>query len=197
MGGVPRLVPPVVPAGRMRKRGQPVLPVESDLSLRPWSPTDASAVSAAFADPEIQHWHMRELLSVDEARAWIASWRERWDAETDGSWAVVAAASGDLLGQVALRMVSLEFGQGQVTYWVLPGFRGEGVATRAVTEVSRWALSDLGIHRLVIEHSVANASSCRVAEKAGFALEGTMRSGLLHADGWHDMHLHALVAGGR
>lgn len=35
----------------------------------------------------------------------------------------------------------------------------------------------------------------RVAEKAGFALEGTMLSALIHTDGWHDMHVHALLAG--
>jgi [ribosomal protein S5]-alanine N-acetyltransferase len=34
-----------------------------------------------------------------------------------------------------------------------------------------------------------------VAAKAGYKLEGTKRSGLLHADGWHDMHLHARIAG--
>jgi RimJ/RimL family protein N-acetyltransferase len=37
---------------------------------------------------------------------------------------------------------------------------------------------------------VANTASCRVAGKAGFRLEGTLRSALLHTDGWHDMHLH-------
>jgi RimJ/RimL family protein N-acetyltransferase len=31
-----------------------------------------------------------------------------------------------------------------------------------------------------------------VAEKAGFSLEGTMCSALLHADGWHGQYLHAL-----
>jgi RimJ/RimL family protein N-acetyltransferase len=35
----------------------------------------------------------------------------------------------------------------------------------------------------------------RVAAKAGFTAEGTLRSALLHADGWHDMHLHARVQG--
>lgn len=146
---------------------------------------------AAFADPDIRHWHMRELATEEDASSWIASWRERWSAETDGSWAIVAASTNDLVGQVALRMISLEFGYGQITYWVLPGSRREGVATRAATEMSRWAFADLGLHRLEIRHSVANAWSCRVAEKVGFTLEGTMRSALLHEDGWHDMHVHA------
>jgi RimJ/RimL family protein N-acetyltransferase len=99
-----------------------------------------------------------------------------------------------MVGQVALRRISLDFGQGQITYWVLPASRRMGVATRAVTEVSRWAFEELGLHRLEIHHSVANPWSCRVAEKVGFALDGTMRSALLHEDGWHDMHVHARIA---
>jgi RimJ/RimL family protein N-acetyltransferase len=179
----------------MRGQEQPIIRVAPDLILRPWSPMDASAVRAAFADPEIRHWHMRELVSDDEAHSWIAGWRERWNAETDGSWAITSATTGQVLGQAALRDVNLEFGHGQITYWVLPDFRGEGVATRAVSHIGGWATRDLGLHRLEIHHSAANASSCRVAEKAGFALEATMLSALLHTDGWHDMHVHTLVAG--
>ena len=40
---------------------------------------------------------------------------------------------------------------------------------------------------------MANTASCRVAGKAGFHLEATLRSVLLHSDGWHDMHLHARI----
>jgi RimJ/RimL family protein N-acetyltransferase len=36
-------------------------------------------------------------------------------------------------------------------------------------------------------------ASCRAAEKAGYPAEGTRRSAALHPDGWHDMHVHALV----
>jgi RimJ/RimL family protein N-acetyltransferase len=65
------------------------------------------------------------------------------------------------------------------------------VATRAIAAVSEWALEDLGLHRLQLEHSVRNAQSCRVAHRAGFKLEGTMREKWPQTDGWHDVHLHA------
>ncbi|MGO8889299.1 MAG: GNAT family N-acetyltransferase [Streptosporangiaceae bacterium] len=42
---------------------------------------------------------------------------------------------------------------------------------------------------------MANTASCRVAAKAGFAAEGIQRSAVLHADGWHDMHVHARISG--
>ena len=143
--------------------------------------------------PPIRHWHMRELASVAEATSWITAWSERWAAETDASWAVIGTDSGQLMGQVSLRFVSLEFGQGQVTYWVLPQARRRRVATRATDEVTRWAMSELGLHRLTILHSTSNEASCGVAENVQYRLEGVMVSALLHDDGWHDMHLHARV----
>lgn len=179
----------------MRERDQPVLQATPQLTLRPWTEEDAPAVLAAFADPEIRFWHMREVATEEEARSWIAAWRERWSAETDGSWAIAAVGTDEVVGQVALRTVGLEVGYGQITYWVLPASRGNGVATQAVAALSRWSLEELGLHRLEIWHSVANARSCRVAENVGYALEATMRSALQHEDGWHDMHVHGLVAG--
>ena len=66
-----------------------------------------------------------------------------------------------------------------------------GLATTALDVLTSWCFDDLGPHRFELRHSVLNEASCRVADKAGFEFEGTTRSQLLHADGWHDMHPHA------
>ncbi|MEU8197752.1 GNAT family protein [Microbispora amethystogenes] len=57
----------------------------------------------------------------------------------------------------------------------------------------RWGFEELGLHQLELHHSTRNHASCRVADKAGFAVEGVLRAALLHADGWHDMEVHALL----
>ncbi|MEP7059919.1 MAG: GNAT family protein, partial [Actinomycetota bacterium] len=107
---------------------------------------------------------------------------------------ITSASSNQLLGQISIRDISLEYGTGQISYWVVPGARHKGVATDALREVSRWAFEDLGLHRLMIHHSTQNEASCGVALRAGFELEGTAREALLHLDGWHDMHTHGRVA---
>ena len=61
--------------------------------------------------------------------------------------------------------------------------------------MSRWFFTEIGLHRIELAHSVANVASCQVAARAGYAYEGTMRGEGLHADGWHDMHLHARLQG--
>jgi ribosomal-protein-alanine N-acetyltransferase len=151
-------------------------------------------VLEAYRDPAIQQWNLRAFGSLEEAGDWIGQWGGRWRAERDGCWAVTDGA-GAVLGRVALREVRLADGVAECTYWVLPAARGRGVATAATVAVARWAVDELGLHRLFLLHSIANPASCRVAAKAGFALEGTLRSAMRHPDGWHDMHLHGLVAG--
>lgn len=190
---MPHLVDPVVAAGRMRAAQQRTLDADNGISLVPWHATHSDAVMRAFADPEIQRWHLRAISSTDEAREWIRRWRDAWRAETDASWAVTNAATGRVLGNGAVREINLGLGWAQLTYWVLPAARGAGVASAATRRLVRWSFDDLGLHRLEIVHSLRNATSCRVATNAGGVLEGTLRDGMRHADGWHDMHLHAVI----
>jgi RimJ/RimL family protein N-acetyltransferase len=174
----------------MSRRPQPTLGAKG-LVLRPWKLGDAPGLAAAYADPGIQHWHHRSMTE-DEARQWIHGARERWRDETDADFAVEEA--GRLVGRVALRMIVLAVGQCELSYWTLPGARGSGVATRAARGLSSWALQDLGLCRIEVRHSIENPGSCRVAEAAGYVHEATLARQHLHADGWHDVHVHTRFA---
>ena len=189
---MPALVGPALPAGTLRDLEQPRLTVDGDLVVRPWQPRDAVAVREAFAVPDIQRWHMRRIDDGDEALRWISDWQSRWDAERDAGWAVTRA-DDQVVGQVSLRTIMLFAAQAQLSYWVLPAARGTAVAARATRCVVRWAFDVLGLHRLFVVHSTANEGSCRVALSAGLRLEGTLRDYMLHADGWHDVHMHGLL----
>ncbi|MFJ3494703.1 GNAT family N-acetyltransferase [Streptomyces sp. NPDC086091] len=192
---MPYLTPPVLPPGALAARPQPVLPTGDGLLLRPWRAEDAPAVHQAFQDPVLRQWHVRGCDSVTEAGGWIEEWRSAWASERNAQWAVVDADTGTLYGRVALRVILLDEGVAEVAYWTTEAARGRGVAARATDTLARWALDEIGLHRLELMHATANEASCRVAAKTGFRLEGTRRSAVLHADGWHDMHLHARVRG--
>ncbi|MGW0792112.1 GNAT family N-acetyltransferase [Streptomyces sp. NPDC002911] len=196
---MPVLVSPHIPPGRLSSSPQPSLPVDEGMLLRPWRPTDAPAVLSAFADPAIQRWHMRRADSEEEAASWIEQWNSAWYTETDAHWAIVRLDHDrheEVIGRIALRDLIPAVGYAECAYWVLPAARGTGVAPRAVGAVRRWAFAEkTGFERLELVHSVLNEASCRVATKSGFPLEGIRRRGNLHADGWHDMHVHARVRG--
>lgn len=186
---MPYLVEPVLPPGSLARLVQPLLTVD-ELLLRPWQPVDAAVVQRAYAEPSVQQWHMRSLTTA-EARQWVQQWPHRWKAETGAGWAVTDPRG--VIGQISVRSFVLGEGAGEISYWVLPSARGRRVAGRALRLVTDWAFHTLGLHRIEVEHSTRNPASCRVAEWSGYPLEGTRISSALHADGWHDMHLHAQV----
>ena len=133
---------PVVPAGRLREQRQPELHVD-ELVLRPWRPADAPAVVRAYQDAGIRQWHVR-TMSDHEAEEWVATWPERWAAETGAGWAV--CDDYGLLARMSLRPLSLAEGLGEVAYWVLPEARGRGVAPRALRAMSTRLFVHVGLH---------------------------------------------------
>lgn len=184
---VPSFVTPAIEPGALSRIAQPVLS-DGALRLRPWADADAPAVVAAYQEPGIQRWHARSL-TLDEAEEWIAAARDSWATETASSWAV--DLDGVLVGRMTLRLDPAE-GTAVAAYWTRDLVRGRGVAPGALCLATGWAFS-VGVHRVELEHSTQYPASCRVARKAGFDLEGTRREAALHADGWHDMHVHARI----
>lgn len=179
--------------GPARRAGVPVLRGEAVL-LRPWAAGDEAYVRATHADAEIRRWSPFPL-AVGDARV-VVSRRTLPTPDEPPAWVVVDPASGDPMGDVSFRWVYSWLRIAAIGYVVLPAARGRGVATEAVRLASDHVLGALGWPRLELHHAVANMASCRVAERGGFALEGTMRHALRYADGtWADEHLHARLPG--
>jgi RimJ/RimL family protein N-acetyltransferase len=184
--------PPAILPGSLADSPQPVLPAAQGLLLRPWEAADAPTFLSAYEDDEIRRWHTRRPSSETRVREWFDAYREDWEREKSGHWAV-ARDGGEVLGRIALGSVNFDDGVAGVGYWVLPAARGAGVASHALSALSAWALGEIGFHRLYLDHSTRNHVSCKVATKSGYLLEGTKRSAGVHDDGRHDMHLHARV----
>ncbi|WP_446213768.1 GNAT family N-acetyltransferase [Micromonospora sp. IBSANI012] len=162
------------------------------LLLRAWRARDAAAVLAALREPEVERWNPQGVRDEAGAREWL---RRRADptAVDQLSLAVTDAADGTLLGGASL--FQIHHGNASIGYWTAAAARGRGVASRAVTALGGWAFAHLGVHRIELCHAVANPASCRVAARAGYPIEGTMRDSHRYGDGRrHDEHLHARLA---
>jgi RimJ/RimL family protein N-acetyltransferase len=173
---------------------QPEVPAGA-LTLRPWREADALQVIKAFTDPDIRGWHMIQLDDERRAENWIEQWHGKWRLGTAGAWAITDTSTPETVrGQVAFRALYLDDGIAEISYWVLPDYRGEGIAAQATHALSEWGFRHLGLYRLEIAHSVRNRRSCNVARKAGFKPEGIKESLQRYEQGgFHDMHLHVRV----
>ncbi|KES07419.1 acetyltransferase [Streptomyces toyocaensis] len=172
------------------------------LHLGPWdpaSPADVDVWLRGTTDPEFRRWNTPLRPVADRAGA-RETLRVRAEQAADGgaaSFRIADADTGTVLGHIAVNEIRPVLRVGRVGYWVLPEARGRGVATRALLLAAHWAFTELGLHRLELDHAVGHEASCRVAERCGFRYEGTMRGAVFAADrhdAFRDAHLHARLA---
>jgi RimJ/RimL family protein N-acetyltransferase len=172
------------------------------LLLRPWTEQDIPAMVAAHRDPVMRHWLRHPVTTTQEARQIIQARRADREAGTGFSFAVLQAgadgAAGDLVGGISIRRLDRDATSGEVGYWVTASSRGQGIAPRALNAACEWVLRlprHRPLERLELIHAVGNHASCRVADKAGFALTAMLPP--LLPDFPNDGHLHIRLAGGR
>lgn len=171
-----------------------------DVVLRPFVPSDEDAVAEALQDSDVLRWTAGTAVIRTPADRRARRWLEpRLDAWSQGNaiFGIADRATDRVVGNVALRDVHRVPDQAVAAYWVSPAARGRALGARALDAAARWAFAPdgLGLHRISLDHALVNEGSCRVAVRAGFQLEGTMRDYYVEPGGErHDSHLHARLA---
>ena len=189
MPGVPELVAPVVPAGRLRGQEQPRLTVDELVIRSPAAGVRERRPVEAYRDPASHPAVARPLGE-----------RGRGSGVGDGTGRPLGARAGSRVGRGrsgrgarprGLRLAGSLRGSGEAAYWVLPTVRGRGVATRALGAVTSWMFAHAGLHRVSPGALDRQRGVVPGGHQAGFTARGRAAQAVLHADGWHDMHLHA------
>jgi RimJ/RimL family protein N-acetyltransferase len=96
-------------------------------------------------------------------------------------------ATGMIVGSISVFHADWDVRSAEIGYGVRSSERGKGYACEALGALSRWALTAGGIQRAWLTANTDNAASVRVAEKAGFRREGTLRRAGRDDDGLHDL----------
>ncbi|MHC3473874.1 GNAT family N-acetyltransferase [Streptomyces sp. 7R007] len=156
---------------------EPVTLTTPRLLLRTVGPQDTDAVYAAAQDPDIQRWttipspYLPEHAEGFTRRMVPEGW-------ADGSMFTfgVFLPEGTLAGMLGITMRSL--GVGEVGFWTAKEHRGNGYITEATLAAARWAFTQVSVDRVEWRAEVGNKGSRAVAERAGFTIEGTLRSAI-------------------
>jgi RimJ/RimL family protein N-acetyltransferase len=157
------------------------------LLLRPYRPADADQVFAAVDESRA---HLRPWMgwvdahvSVDNSRDWCARCAANWLLRSELTVGIFAAASGRFLGCVSLHDPDWDLRAFGIGYWLRASAIGQGYATEAVCLLVDLAIGPLAARRVELRCDARNGPSQRVAERAGFVLEGRLRNAFLAPDG--------------
>ncbi len=172
---------------------QPVLEARR-LRLRPFSAADAADVQRLAGDRRVADTtiNIPHPYPDGAAAAFIAAQAEAFAAGTGVTFAVTDAATGVLVGAVALT-ITPRFRHAELGYWVAPDCWNRGYATEAATALLRYAFEDRGLHRVYARHLSRNPSSGRVMQKLGMAFEGRQREHVLKGGVFEDLDVYAIL----
>jgi RimJ/RimL family protein N-acetyltransferase len=163
----------------MRSMKQPTIPA-GWLTLRPFAAEDISWVYEVSRDPAVQHFvQVPTPYRLEHAGYFVEQVAMAgWDSGQRAEFLAAETATGRRLGRVGVGLGGA--GAAEIGYWVDPAARMRGVATHAVRALCRWAFSSLDLEIIEWRTEVGNLASRRVAEKAGFLVEATLRKRQIH-----------------
>ena len=190
----------MAPMNAQRREGAIEFPAggvdDGVVRLRLRSDADVPAIVAACQDPEISRWtRVPENYDVAAAAEWAAA-SERVRASGDGLHLLIAdAQTDDLLGSIGVQHIDREERRCELGYWLAREARGRGGMTRAIRLLSAWAVENLPVDRVEILVQKENAPSRRTAERAGYTLEGILRSHTIINGERRDMCSYSLLRG--
>jgi [ribosomal protein S5]-alanine N-acetyltransferase len=163
-------------------RTQPLeFPVEGitdgPMRIRLRADADDAAIVGACQDPEIPRWtRVPEPYDERSAADWAAESQRQREAGEGFHLVIADADTDELLGSIGVQGVLHAESRCDIGYWLARQARGRGVMTRAVRLLSRWVFDNLPIERIQITVQPDNKASRAVAERAGYAFEGILRS---------------------
>lgn len=148
----------------------------SQVRLVPLGDEHLPDVAVVVADPDVVRFtRFPSPLPAGFVDQWYARYRDGRADGTCGAFAIVDAA-GAFFGLALAVHIDGEAREAELGYLLAPGARGRGAATRALRLLSDWAFDTVGLQRLQLLISVDNQASSRVAKRAGYRLDGVLRS---------------------
>ena len=128
--------------------------------------------------------------------------REKFDAALAGPFAcdgdalrltVALRDGGTILGDVMLKIASLQSRQAEIGYVFHPGHGGKGYATEAVRALIGFGFAQAGFHRIFARLDAANKGSVGAMERLGLRREALFLQNDFSNGEWSDEAVYALL----
>ena len=151
---------------------QPTLS-DGEVALRPWTFDDGDAARLQ-QDHQVAHWSgFGAVIAPAQDERQLIEQRQWGYTDLRSVVSFVVEHQGRVAGAVEVRRSG--DGNGELSWVVFSDHQGQGVGTRAVRLLIRYAFDELGLHRLTAHAEPDDRASLRVAGRAGLRREGLAR----------------------
>ena len=163
-----------------------------ECDIRHWRIDDAERLAEMLNNRKILD-NLRDGLpypyTAGDAEEYITSMLA---ADRDKTIAFAITVDGKVTGSISVfRGENVHARTAEMGYYIGEPYWGQGIMTQAVRKMCDYVFSRTDIIRIFAEPYSFNVASCRVLEKAGFQLEGTLRQNAVKNGRITDMKLYA------
>jgi RimJ/RimL family protein N-acetyltransferase len=160
------------------------------LRIRPPHPGDGQivfeAVRESLADlrrfPASMGWALAEP-TPDSSERYCREAYANFQMRRDLPLLLLLNEAEIVVGSSGLHRMDWSVPKFEVGFWGRTSFQGKGYVTEGVAAIVQFAFEKLGARRVEAFPDEENVRSCKVCERLGFALEGTLRHERIDPDG--------------
>lgn len=165
-----------------------------ECSIQVWKLEDKKDLARLMNNRNVQN-NLRDGLpypyTEDDAEEYI---KAMLAADKTKIFAFSIVVDESVIGSIsAVRCDNIHCRTAELGYYIGEPYWGRGYATEAVKQLCRHVFENTDIIRIFAEPFAYNVASCRVLEKAGFQLEGTLRSNAFKNGVVQDMKMYAVL----
>ncbi|GAA1667984.1 GNAT family protein [Kribbella yunnanensis] len=162
------------------------------LTLRRFTPGDATAFAAYRSDPEVARFQSWEAPVREPEALTTVTGFGNGDPDAPGWFQYAVDLDGVLIGDLGLHLDE-NLMQAELGFTLAPAYQGKGYATEAVRGLLDHLFTAKNLHRVSAECDARNTSSARLLERVGFQREGLRRSHTWIKGEWTDDLLFGLL----
>ena len=129
--------------------------------------------------------------TINDAEEYI---QNMLSSDNNQTFAFAISVDDQVIGSIGVfRQDNIHYRTAEMGYYIAEAYWGKGYASSAVKQVCQYVFHHTDIIRIFAEPFVYNMASCRVLEKAGFQLEGILRSNSEKNGKILDMKMYAII----
>ena len=164
------------------------------ISIREWEISDAKDLAKILSNKNILK-NLRDGLpypyTEKDAEDYINAMTS---SDKDKVFAFAVCLDGKAVGNIgAFRQQNIHFRTAEIGYYLSEEYWSKGIMTEAVRLLCEKIFSETDILRLYAEPFAHNTASRKVLEKAGFMLEGILKSNAVKDGRICDMAMYSLI----
>jgi ribosomal-protein-alanine N-acetyltransferase len=163
-----------------------------DLELRQVAASDTPDVFPIFSDPEVvQYYDLDPLETLGQAQEMIERWADRFQKRQAIRWGITVGQEEHVIGTCGLFIQSAW--KGGLGYDLARPYWRQGIMTKALGRVIRFAFDTVELNRLEALVIPGNVASERLLGKLGFTREGLLREYMFFKGRHQDLNCYSLL----